>query len=118
LQQWNGSSVQTIPVREEVGVSSFAFAFKEIVERLNTAVVELAMDSTFKTNALGYEMYAILTEVNGQLMPLATILTSLTEEAHPGAKEHLIEDVLRWLYLHCPNSHFSLSDKDTSEINA
>ncbi|EJD45457.1 hypothetical protein AURDEDRAFT_47710, partial [Auricularia subglabra TFB-10046 SS5] len=118
LEQWDGDRIQNIPVRDETGVSSFAFAFKEIVQSLNSGVVELAMDSTFKTNAAGYEMYGILTEVNGQMMPLATILTSLTEDAQPGAKQRLIEDVLHWLHTYCPNTRFTLSDKDPSEINA
>ncbi|EJD40127.1 hypothetical protein AURDEDRAFT_41300, partial [Auricularia subglabra TFB-10046 SS5] len=118
LEQWDGEQVETIPLPDEDGVSVIAFAFKEIVELLNTGVVELGLDSTFKTNSAGWEMYGILTEVNGQAMPLVTVLITTTAAAQPGAKQRVLESVLRWLHLYCPNSRFSLSDKDTAEINA
>lgn len=71
-----------------------------------------------KTNALGWEMYALLTEVNGQQMPLAFVLTTSTAAALPHAKEHLLSDVFTWLETRCPNIRFTHSDKDPNEINA
>ncbi|EJD34592.1 hypothetical protein AURDEDRAFT_76041 [Auricularia subglabra TFB-10046 SS5] len=107
-----------IPLDEEPGVTLIAFLIKECVEGLNHGVVELAMDSTWKTNALGYETYGLIAEANGQSIPLGFILTTSTTDAQSGAKDRLLQQCLRALTTWCPNARFTLSDKDTSEINA
>ncbi|KZV78080.1 hypothetical protein EXIGLDRAFT_576465, partial [Exidia glandulosa HHB12029] len=107
-----------LALEPELGLTSVAFALKECVESLNTGVVELAMDSTWKTNRLGFETYGFVGEANGQAIPLGFILTSSSAMAQPGAKQRLLKSVLDSLNTHCPNIRFTLSDKDTSEINA
>ncbi|EJD33441.1 hypothetical protein AURDEDRAFT_22475, partial [Auricularia subglabra TFB-10046 SS5] len=102
----------------ELGVTALAFLVKECAESLNTGVVELAMDSTWKTNKLGFETYGLVGEVNGQAAPLGFLITSLGALAESGAKTRLLRSVMRALRVHCPNVRFTLSDKDASEINA
>jgi hypothetical protein len=71
-----------------------------------------------KTNAAAYELYAAVGEANGCSLPLAFIFTQTTAEAEPNAKDRLLVQVLEWIKMRCPNIMFTLSDKDTSEINA
>ncbi|KAG6904192.1 hypothetical protein DXG01_011819, partial [Tephrocybe rancida] len=70
------------------------------------------MDSTWKTNAAGYELYGIVGEANGQALPLAFAFTaSMDDTAAPGAKDRMLQGVLKHI-------HFAHTDKDKSEINA
>jgi hypothetical protein len=73
---------------------------------------------TGKTNALAYELYAAVTEVNGRAIPLAFLFTTSEKSAEEGAKELMLQDLVRFIYKRCPNVMFTLSDKDTVEINA
>jgi MULE transposase domain. len=74
--------------------------------------------STGKTNALGYELYSVVAEVNGQGIPVAFIFTTSDGTAEEGAKERMLQDLLEYLKKRCPNIMFTLSDKELSEINA
>ena len=71
-----------------------------------------------KTNALGYELYSAVAEVNGQGIPIAFIFTTSDGTTEEGVKERMLRDLLKYLKIHCPNIMFMLSDKDLSEINA
>jgi hypothetical protein len=72
-----------------------------------------------KTNALGYELFAIVGEANGQALPLAFAFTASTsQEAQPGAKDRMLQHVIKHIHEGCPNITYTLSDKDMSEINA
>ncbi|KIJ31165.1 hypothetical protein M422DRAFT_186329 [Sphaerobolus stellatus SS14] len=110
--------VNIIPTRKEDGISIFAFALKEIIDSFGPQVTEIAMDSTWKTNAAGYELYAVVAEAAGRSLPLAFAFVSTDGTAMKGAKDRALQDVLSWLKIKCPNVAFTLSDKDTSEINA
>ena len=58
-------------------------------------------------------------EANGQAVPLAFAFTAATDGmAKKGAKDRMLQDVLRWIIGHCPNIEFTLCDKDVSEISA
>ncbi|KAJ3831199.1 hypothetical protein F5878DRAFT_521331, partial [Lentinula raphanica] len=118
LQQSEKEKIEVIPITQREGASSIAFAFTEILDSVGNQIEEILMDSTWKTNALGYELFAIVGELNGQAIPLAFQLNTLTEAADDGVKELLLRDFIRWLARRCPNIKFTLSDKDITEINA
>ncbi|KAF5391119.1 hypothetical protein D9757_003048 [Collybiopsis confluens] len=107
LQRAEKEKTEVIPITQRNGASSIAFAFTEIVDSYIQG----------KTNALGYELLAIVGELNGQAIPLAFQLNTLTDTADEGVKELLLRDFIRWLAKRCPNIKFTLSDKDVTEIN-
>lgn len=75
--------------------------------------------SAGKTNAVGYELYAIVGEANGQALPLAFAFTASTSnDVAEGAKNRMLQDVLEYITKHCPGIMFALSDKEMSEMNA
>ncbi|KAI5449114.1 hypothetical protein NCC49_005297 [Naganishia albida] len=77
------------------------------------------MDSTWKTNALGYGLYRFVAEANGQSLSIAFAFTTMVNNrAAPGAKTRLIEQVLSHIGKRCPDIAFALTDKDISKINA
>jgi hypothetical protein len=77
-----------------------------------------ANDVVGKTNAVGYELYGIVGELNGQAIPLGFCFTASTSgNAAPGAKDRLLRSVIRYISDRCPNIEFTLSDKDLTEIN-
>uniref|UniRef100_A0A0W0FE48 Uncharacterized protein n=1 Tax=Moniliophthora roreri TaxID=221103 RepID=A0A0W0FE48_MONRR len=59
------------------GTSSVAFGFKEILDDVNSTTEEIAIDSTWKTNILGYELYVVIGEASGKAIPLA-FMTSIS----------------------------------------
>jgi hypothetical protein len=135
LQRVNGIKIDVIPILAEAGIDAIAFAFKDILEGYGEEVIEVAMDSTCqspissplhlirfwlgKTNAKGYELYGIVGEANGQALPLAFAFTaSISTDVQPGAKDRMLQHVIKHIHKHCPNIAFTLSDKDLSEINA
>ncbi|KAG6818224.1 hypothetical protein H0H93_006687 [Arthromyces matolae] len=114
-----GEKVEVIPLAREDGMNTIAFSLREVLERYGDEIEEIAMDSTWKTNALGYELYAILGEANGQGIPVAFAFTTSTDGTAPaGAKDRMMQQVIRHVYSQCQNIRFTLSDKDISEINA
>lgn len=136
LERVDGVDVEIIPIRSEDGISTIAFGFKDILDDYGENIKEIAMDSTCaclirscpksaiythtgKTNAVGYELYAIVGEANGQALPLAFAFTASTSgHAAEGAKDRMLQDVLDYVTKRCPGIMFALSDKDMSEINA
>ncbi|KAJ7575317.1 hypothetical protein C8J56DRAFT_729696, partial [Mycena floridula] len=107
-----------IPVSPQIGINTIAFALKEIVDIIRENVEELAMDSTWKTNAVGYELYSLVTEANGRAIPLAFLFTNSDGTAESGAKTKVLQDVIHFLSAKCPNVRFTLTDKDPCEIPA
>ncbi|KAJ8095385.1 hypothetical protein PM082_023155 [Marasmius tenuissimus] len=110
-------TTESIPIRELQGTSTVAFGFKEILDEVSEDTEEIAIDSTWKTNALGCELYAVIAERNGEAIPLAFMFTTHDETAPEGSKDLLLRDLLKFTKSRCPNIIFTLSDKDTSEIN-
>jgi hypothetical protein len=121
----------------EDGMHAIAFTFKDILDEFGKEITEVAMDSTCKishprtskvilitlctgkTNVLGYELFAIIGEANGQAIPFAWIFTTSTDgTALPKLKEHILREVLGYLAKRCPNVKLMLSDKDTDEVVA
>jgi hypothetical protein len=71
-----------------------------------------------KTNSIGYELYGIVGELDGQAIPLGFCFTASTSgNAAQGAKDRLLRSVIRYISDRCPNIEFTLSDKDLTEIN-
>ncbi|KAG6907426.1 hypothetical protein DXG01_008891 [Tephrocybe rancida] len=119
LEACEGIKVNVIDVPQERGISSLAFAFQEVLSAYGAQITEITMESTWKTNAAGYNLYGIVGEANGQALPLAFAFTaSMDNTAEPGAKDHMIQSVLKHVREHCPNIHFAHTNKDKSEINA
>ncbi|KAJ6565627.1 hypothetical protein DFH09DRAFT_1473861, partial [Mycena vulgaris] len=75
LEKMEGVEVKIIPVRSEAGIHAIAFAFKEILDDWAEKTEELAMDSTWRTNAAQYEFYGFVAEAKGQAMPFAFLFT-------------------------------------------
>lgn len=48
LEAFDGMVVDIIPILEEAGISTVAFAFREILSDYGNEVLEIAMDSTCK----------------------------------------------------------------------
>ncbi|KAJ8077382.1 hypothetical protein PM082_001812 [Marasmius tenuissimus] len=111
-------TTEIIPIQDLQGTSSVAFGFKEILDAVSESTEEIAVDSTWKTNVLGYELYAVIAERNGEAIPLAFMFTTHDETMEEGSKDLLLHDLLKFTKSRCPNIKFTLSDKDTSEINA
>ncbi|KAF9505683.1 hypothetical protein BS47DRAFT_1273024, partial [Hydnum rufescens UP504] len=103
----------------EPGVSVIAFTLKYPIDNWGEHVTEIALDGTFNTNAVGYEVSAIMGEASGQGIPLGFFLHVSTDgTATPGAKEHMLGDYLKYFAKRCPNVRFTLLDKESSEIKA
>ncbi|CAK5263800.1 unnamed protein product [Mycena citricolor] len=119
LQEYEDMTVEIIELKQETGLSSIAFCFCEIINDFGKDTEEIAMDSTWKTNAAGYELYAIVAEANGTALPLAFVFTTSTgDNAAEGAKDRMLQQVLGAVSRKCPNIQFVHTDKDISEINA
>ncbi|KIJ26066.1 hypothetical protein M422DRAFT_192663 [Sphaerobolus stellatus SS14] len=118
LKQANPEEIEIIPMHEEEGISAFSFGLKDVIESFGSEINEIAMDSTWKTNAAGYELYAVVAEAGGRALPLAFTFVTTVGGGRVGAKDRTLQDVLRWIKAKCPNIKFTLSDKDQSEINA
>jgi len=115
------------------------FGFKGILDDYGLQMEEIAMDSTCenqstlhsvwslilrlkfcvgRTNALGYELFALVGEANGQAVPFAFIFTTSTDgTAASGVKDRMLHDLLNYVVKRCPNTKFTLSDKDPSKVS-
>ncbi|KAJ7840580.1 hypothetical protein B0H13DRAFT_1649644 [Mycena leptocephala] len=118
LEKLEGTDVEIIPIRAEPGIHAIAFALKEVVDGWAEETEELAMDSTWKTNAAQYKVYEFVAEAKGQAMPFAFLFTVSTGDAAEGAKTRMLSDVLEYISERCPNIMFTMSDKEPAEINA
>ncbi|EEB92308.1 hypothetical protein MPER_09207, partial [Moniliophthora perniciosa FA553] len=118
LQKFDSYTAEVISITQRPGASAIAFSFKEIMDELAETTEEVAMDSTWKTNAFGYELYAIVGEANGEAYPLTFMFTTQDHTAAEGTKDLLLRDLISFVDRRCPNIKFTLSDKDTAEINA
>ena len=137
LEHVDDIDIEIIPVPTEDGISSLAFNFKNILEDYGEEIVKIAMDSTCthffrvsvipsqcsppegKTNALGYELYGVMGEANGQALPLAFAFTCSTDgTAAPGAKDRMLQKVLGRIDEYCPNIADVHLDKDPIELSA
>ncbi|KAJ7678817.1 hypothetical protein B0H17DRAFT_840825, partial [Mycena rosella] len=119
LNKMHGKEIEVIPIREEDGIHCIAFGFKEVLDNWAEKNEELAMDSTWKTNAAGYELYGFVGEANGQAIPFTFLFTTNTHGTAPeGAKTRMLGDMLKFLNQRCPNLMFTLSDKEPAEITA
>ncbi|KAF8222674.1 hypothetical protein L208DRAFT_1413022 [Tricholoma matsutake] len=114
----NDIDIEIIPVPTEAGISSLAFGFKNILVDYGKELHEIAIDSTWKTNALSYELYAVMGEADGQALSLAFAFTcSMDGNTAPGGKDHMLQDVLRCIAQYCPNIVSVNTDKDQTELS-
>ncbi|EDR07099.1 uncharacterized protein LACBIDRAFT_328041 [Laccaria bicolor S238N-H82] len=119
IEKYEEEEVEIIPMPSEDSILTIAFALKEVLDKYSEHILEVTMDSTWKTNTLGYEQFVIITEANGQALPLAFAFTASTDgTAMPGAKELMLVALLGHVVKQCPNINFTLMDKDTDEISA
>ncbi|CAK5263435.1 unnamed protein product [Mycena citricolor] len=99
------------------GYTAFGFALPSLIRRWGGAIVEVALDSTFKTNKAGYECFALLGEVYGSGLPLGFLLIR-SNDPSPGEKEKYIRSLIRDITSKWKITPIqSLSDKDITEIN-
>ncbi|KAJ9111276.1 hypothetical protein QFC22_006576 [Naganishia vaughanmartiniae] len=118
LERMAGRGIERVPLVQEAGVEAFAFVMKDVLTERGTMIHEIGMDSTWKTNALGYELYAFVAEANGQALPLLFMFIQLDSTAETHEKRRALAQCLRYILPACPNIKFVLSDKDQSELNA
>ncbi|KAF8226953.1 hypothetical protein L208DRAFT_1406196 [Tricholoma matsutake] len=119
LEHVNDIDIEIIPVPTEAGISSLAFGFKNILADYGEELHEIAVDSTWQTNALSYELYAVMGEADGRALPLAFAFTCSTDgNTAPGAKDRMLQDVLRCITQYCPNIVSVNTDKDQTELSA
>ncbi|KAG6905686.1 hypothetical protein DXG01_001260, partial [Tephrocybe rancida] len=119
LETFDGIEVDIIAIPEEKGISSIAFVFKEVLAKYGAQIAEIAMDSTWKTNNAGYELYGIVGEANGQALALAFAFTALIDGgAEAGAKDRMLQKVLEHIRRCRPGIWFAHSNKDKCKINA
>ncbi|KII86095.1 hypothetical protein PLICRDRAFT_115218, partial [Plicaturopsis crispa FD-325 SS-3] len=111
-------AAQTIPITDEEGYTSVAFALPDVLRKWGGRVREVSLDSAWNTNGSGYEVYALLGEVYGSGVPLAYIIIR-SDSGSPGGKERYISQLLRFVRDQWEiRAIFTLTDKDWSEINA
>ncbi|KAF8906371.1 hypothetical protein CPB85DRAFT_1164792, partial [Mucidula mucida] len=110
-------TTMVIPITQCPGIHTIAFGLKDPIKAVGAETLEVAMDSTWKTNAAGYELYSLVAEINGCAVPLAFLYTTSDGTAEEGAKELLLQDFLDFVAKHCPNIMFTDSDKETAKIN-
>ncbi|KAF8225771.1 hypothetical protein L208DRAFT_1177526, partial [Tricholoma matsutake] len=110
--------IEIISVPTEARISSLAFGFKNILGDYGKELDEIAMDSTWKTNALSYKLYVVMGEADGQVLPLVfTFTCSMDGNATSGAKDHMLQDVLQCIAQYCTNIVSVNTDKDQTELS-
>nr|GAT53543.1 predicted protein [Mycena chlorophos] len=100
-------------------VEILCWGMKIIASRLQTHVIEVAMDATYNTNARQLELYAVMAEYDNAGFPLAYCLLSTTSAISPGKRKKSLTAFtacLRDAYNIHPE--FTHVDKDLGEITA
>ncbi|KAI0042579.1 hypothetical protein FA95DRAFT_1636386 [Auriscalpium vulgare] len=115
----HGYAVEEVPLTEEPGLVSISFVLPDLLRKWGGRVREISLDSAWNTNGSRYEVYALLGEAYGSGIPLGYLLVQSSATSQRGAKERLLKQFLvhlrdKWNI----RAHFTLSDKDKSEINA
>ncbi|KIJ52336.1 hypothetical protein M422DRAFT_156450 [Sphaerobolus stellatus SS14] len=110
--------LEQLNVQAQPGTRSLGFQVSDLVAEWGPHTQELAMDSTWNTNKQNFEIFAAVGEAKGIGIPLAYLLVSTSKDAHPGAKQKIIESWLTSLKSLGINPEFILTDKDQAEINA
>ncbi|KAJ7689378.1 hypothetical protein B0H17DRAFT_1134965 [Mycena rosella] len=107
LEKMHGKEIELIPIHQEDGVHCIAFGFTEVLDGWAEQNKELVMNSTWKTNAAGYELYRMVGKANRQAIPFVFMFTTNTNGTAPeGAKTRMLSYILRYLNQRCPNLIF------------
>ncbi|RDX40007.1 hypothetical protein OH76DRAFT_1366849 [Lentinus brumalis] len=111
-------TVEAVDLPEVEGFTALAFALPNILRKWGGRIREIALDSAWNTNGSGFELYALLGEVYGSGIPLGYLLLR-SSAGVKGGKEQFLTHFLgairdKWNI----QAHFTLTDKDWSEINA
>jgi hypothetical protein len=130
------NDIQTIPLYQEPGMFSLAFALKKTVAAIGSEVAEVALDGTCKfpnsirmftkfllvnTNSSGFELTALIAECNGQGVPLGFILSGNNSSGITplsGAKTRILASFLEFFKPKLPMLEFTITDKEMAEIDA
>ncbi|CAB4409818.1 unnamed protein product [Rhizophagus irregularis] len=79
---------------------------------------EIVVDATYKTNVLGYELYAIIGQFDGSGFAMAYLFVEGSKKSD-GARTEILTLFFRALYdLGMKNIQFFLTDKDFAQISA
>ena len=71
-----------------------------------------------KTNALGFELYAVIGQIDGAGYPMAYLFLDNAKK-DDGMRTTILADFFKQLYDHgLQNPEFFLTDKDFAQINA
>ena len=103
-----------------MGVKAFGFAtplFNRIISA--QSVNEYHIDSTFKTNRAGYELFVVISSVNGAGFPIAYLVLDTHHAVdRDHAKTAEIQEFFRALRNEGLRPHFMMTDKDSAQIYA
>ncbi|PKY61351.1 hypothetical protein RhiirA4_486209 [Rhizophagus irregularis] len=100
----------------EVGIQYFGFItpFFDILKSNK----EIIVDATYKTNALGFELYAIMGQFDGAGFSMAYLFVDNSKKNN-GARTEILKGFFQSLYDRGLNNiQFFLTDKDFSQITA
>ncbi|KAJ7917736.1 hypothetical protein B0H13DRAFT_1608132, partial [Mycena leptocephala] len=108
----------SIPMPESDGFRALGFVFPSVLQKWDGVIREVALDSTFKTNKVGFECFALLGEVGGSGVPLGFIFLK-SNKPDLNEKEKYLRAAIRFITVvwHIRTKQV-LSDKDIAEINA
>ena len=99
-----------------MGVKAFGFAtplFNRIIAA--PSVNEYHVDSTFKTNRAGYELFVVISSVNGAGFPIAYLVLDTHHAVHRDhAKTAEIQEFFRALPNEGLRPKFMMTDKDSA----
>ncbi|KAJ7639835.1 hypothetical protein DFH06DRAFT_1001914 [Mycena polygramma] len=111
--------IESIPMPESDGFRALGFVFSSVLEKWNSSIREVALDSTFKTNKAGFECFALLGEVGSSGVPLGFMFLKPTNQQAPNEKKKYLRTAIRFITVvwHVRTKQV-LSDKDIEEINS
>ncbi|KAM6491726.1 hypothetical protein JOM56_012766 [Amanita muscaria] len=111
--------VEPITLPDVPGFTAIAFSLPNVLQKWGGQLREFSLDSAWKTNKSGYEVYALLGEIYGSGSPLGYLLLKSSGEGVAGGKEKYITSLLSYFKTQWNvKPLFTLTDKDLSEINA
>ncbi|CAB4402232.1 unnamed protein product [Rhizophagus irregularis] len=98
------------------GVKFLSFTIPFFEKMIETQ--EIVVDATYKTNVLGYELYAIIGQFDGSGFAMAYLFVEGSKKSD-GARTEILTLFFRALYdLGMKNIQFFLTDKDFAQISA
>ena len=105
------------------GVVGFGFATPYFVSSCHSPFIkEFHVDSTYKTNRMGYELFGVIANINGIGFPIAYMLLGMNSNVQDDRRAPSRMEVIRRFFGALRNAGFRptymFTDKDRGQINA